>query len=79
MYYIPKVTANTLEVNTTALLQPLVIPMGLTAVTITIAYLTGTLVDSELLRLMLTIVVACLSIGIYFLVRCYAFLRQKKH
>jgi len=79
MYYIPKVTANTLEVNTTALLKPLVIPMGLTAVTITIAYLTGTLVDSELLRLMLTIVVACLSIGIYFLVRCYAFLRQKKH
>lgn len=75
MYYIPRVTAVTLDVSLADLIKPLILPVVLTLTTIIVAYLIGTAVNDDLFSLITTIIVASLSIGIYFCRKIYIFLR----
>lgn len=75
MYYVPKVTAGTLAVRTSDLTKPILLPLVLTTIATLIAYFAGKLADAEPARFLFTIVIASLTIGIYFTVRILTFLR----
>jgi len=77
MYYIPKVTAVTLEVGTADLVKPVLIPTVLTILAITIAYSIGKFASHENIKLLITIVVAIITLGIYFLIRVLNFLSEQ--
>ena len=77
MYYIPRVTASTLDVSTLDLIKPLFIPIVLTSLTITLAYFMGKLVSEEYIRLIITLILVTLTIGIYFYTKIAVFLRQQ--
>jgi len=77
MYYIPKVTAATLDVRTIDLIKPVFIPFGLTLAAITFAYGIGKLIHLDIYRLMATLFVTSLIVGVYFLIRLSTFFKKQ--